>query len=217
MTDDPKHIVVSGYDACGARYSAARAYDRSPEIEQLIETLSPGATVLDIGCGAGVPVTSALAKVSMVIGVDISAVQIEQARLNVPQATFLHGDIMTMEFGPQTFDAVVSFYTLFHLPREEHRPLLERIALWLRPGGHLLATVANSSHPGYTETDFLGVTMYWSHFERSWYSSALRELGFEVLDEGVIGHGYRGLPGLPPERHPVVFARLEGSAGSAVS
>jgi cyclopropane fatty-acyl-phospholipid synthase-like methyltransferase len=215
VTDDPKRIVAAGYDACGARYSAARAHDPSPEIERLLETVSLDATVLDIGCGAGVPVTSALARVCRVVGVDISSVQIEQARLNIPQATFMLGDIMTMEFAPRTFDAVVSFYTLFHLPREEHRTLLERIALWLRPGGHLLATVANSSHPGYTEPDFFGATMYWSHFEQSWYASTLRELGFRVLDQGVLGHGYRGVPGLPPERHPVVFARLEPSEGSA--
>ncbi len=166
MADDPKHIVASGYDTCGRRYSAARAQDPSPEIEQLLGTLSPHATVLDIGCGAGVPVVSALSRSCKVVGVDISSVQIEQARLNVPQATFMLGDIMAMEFAPRTFDAVVSFYTLFHLPREEHGLLLERIALWLRPGGHLLFTVANSSHPGYTEPDFFGATMYWSHFER---------------------------------------------------
>jgi SAM-dependent methyltransferase len=177
--------------------------------------MPPEATVLDIGCGAGVPVTSALARRCKVVGVDVSWVQIEQARLNAPQATFMLGDIMAMEFAPESLDAVVSFYTLFHLPREEHRHLLERIAVWLRPGGHLLITVANSSHPGYTEPDFFGVTMYWSHFEQSWYSSALRELGFEVLAEGVLGHGYRGVPGLPPERHPVVFARLERQQGSA--
>ncbi len=215
MTDNPKHIVASGYDACGRRYSAARAHDPSPELQQFLETVSPGAAVLDIGCGAGVPVTSALARVCKVVGVDISSLQIEQARRNVPRATFMLGDIMGMEFAPQTFDAVVSFYTLFHLPREEHRPLLERIAVWLRPGGHLLITVASSSHSGYTESDVFGVTMYWSHFERSWYSSALRDLGFEVLAEGVLGHGYRGVPGLPPERHPVVFARLERSGRSA--
>ena len=215
MTDNSKHIVASGYDACGVRYSAVRADDPSPEIERLLETLPSDATVLDIGCGAGVPVTSALARVCKVVGVDISSVQIEQARLNIPQATFMLGDIMTMEFAPRTFDAVVLFYTLFHLPRQEHRSLLERIALWLRPGGHLLATVANSSHSGYTEPEFFGVTMYWSHFKQSWYSSALRELGFQVLAEGVIGHGYRGGPGLPLERHPVFFARLEHREKSA--
>ena len=103
---------------------------------------------------------------------------------------------------------VVSFYALFHIPREEHSPLLERVASWLRPGGYLFVTVANSDYPGYTEPDFFGVTMYWSHFESAWYASVFNELGFEVLEHGVLGHGYRDVPGLPPERHPVIFAQL---------
>jgi SAM-dependent methyltransferase len=204
---DPKQIVTAGYDTCGPRYNAARARDPSPELQRLLGVLAPGAGVLDIGCGGGVPVTAALARRASVTGVDISTVQIEEARKRLPDVRVIVGDIMSQEFEPASFDAVVSFYTLFHLPREEHRPLLERVARWLRPGGHLLATVASSDRPGYTEPDFFGVSMYWSHFEPAWYASVLNELGFEVLERGVLGHGYRDVAGLPPERHPVVFAR----------
>jgi len=161
-----------------------------------------------------VPVTSALAQHASVVGVDISEVQVEQARSRVPKATILHGDIMTQSFEPSSFDGVVSLYTLFHLPREEHRPLLERVARWLSPGGHLLATVANSDHPGYTEDDFFGATMYWSHFESKWYEDVLRDLEFSILHRGVKGHGYRSVPGLPAERHPLIFARLEHGKSS---
>ena len=212
---DSKQVVLSGYELCGPRYSAARAADPSPELQRLIDVLEPGASVLDVGCGAGVPVTAALDRIADVVGVDLSPVQIEQARRNVPAARFLVGDVMEQDFERASFDAVVAFYALFHLPREEQRLLLERVASWLRPGGHLLATVANSSHPGYTESDFFGVTMYWSHFEAAWYPETLRELGFEILAEGRLGHGYRDVPGLPPERHPIVFARRHpGEAGA---
>ena len=90
--------------------------------------------------------------------------------------------------------------------------LLERIGRWMRPGGHLLITVANSSHRGYTESDFFDTTMYWSHYECSWYVSVLEELNFTILRSGVLGHGYRNVPGLPSERHPVVLARTSASA-----
>jgi cyclopropane fatty-acyl-phospholipid synthase-like methyltransferase len=204
----PKQIVAAGYDEGGFRYSAARAEATSPALASLLEVLPAGATVLDIGCGAGVPVTAALARVADVVGVDISPVQLEQARRNVPQARFILGDIMATEFSPQSFDAVVAFYALFHVPREEHRALLERISTWLRPAGHFLATLAGTSHPGYTEPDFFGATMYWSYFAADWYLDVLRALGFDVLAAGVVGHGYRPAPGLPPEQHPYVFARL---------
>jgi SAM-dependent methyltransferase len=214
MTENPKQIVARGYDMCGRAYNQARAHDPSPELALLINVLPTRARVLDIGCGGGVPVTSTLVNHASIVGVDISAFQVEQARQRVPKATIIHGDIMAQSFEPSSFDGVVSFYTLFHLPREQHRSLLGRIARWLSPGGHLLATVANSAHPGYTEDDFFGATMYWSHFQSEWYETALRDLGFCIIHRGAVGHGYRGIPGLPAERHPVIFARLEHGESS---
>jgi SAM-dependent methyltransferase len=214
VTSCPKEIVAAGYDACSASYTAVRVSDPSPALTRLLEVLSPRARVLDIGCGAGVPVTTTLAQTADVVGVDISPVQIKEARRNVPNGSFLVGDIMSQTFEPSSFDAIVSFYALFHLPRDEHRPLLDRIAIWLRPGGHLLLTVADADHPGYTEPDFFGATMYWSHFEAGWYASVLRELGFVVFTEDVLGHGYRQVRSLPAERHPVVFAKSPGKRSS---
>ena len=76
--------------------------------------------MLDIGCGAGVPVTQALSGRFAVTGVDISSEMVRQARANVPGATFIHGDITSVDFPDSSFDAVVAFYSIFHLPREEH-------------------------------------------------------------------------------------------------
>jgi len=208
MPQDPKQTVARGYDLCGPAYNEARSHEACPELTLLIDALRDGARVLDIGCGGGVPVTVALVQHASVVGVDISAVQVEQARRRVPGATVIHGDIMEQSFEPGSFEGVVSFYALFHLPREEHRPLLERIARWLAPGGHLLITVGESDDSSYTEDDFFGATMYWSQFESQWYEKALLDLGFTILHRGVVGHGFRNEPGLPPERHPVIFARL---------
>ena len=205
---DPKQIVESGYDACSSRFNAQRSRHPSAELTQLTDALPAGARVLDVGCGGGVPVTLALSRHADVVGVDISAVQIEQARARVPNASFVVGDITAQQFERASFDAVVAFYALIHVPREEHRPLLERIATWLKPGGYLLVSVARGGHPGYTEKDFFGATMYWSHFETTWYTALLGERGFDVIASGLLGHGYRDGAGYPDERHPIVFARL---------
>jgi cyclopropane fatty-acyl-phospholipid synthase-like methyltransferase len=47
----------------------------------------------------------------------------------------------TIEFPPDCFDAVVSFYTLEHIPRQEHKTVLRRIYKWLRDGGFLLLSI----------------------------------------------------------------------------
>ncbi len=202
-----KRIVTAGYDRCGPRYNEARSSEGSPELESLLGDLPAGADVLDVGCGGGSPVTRALSERCALTGVDISPVQVEEARRRMPGARFIAADIMTLHFDAESFDAIVSFYALFHLPRDEHRPLLERFAGWLRPGGRLLISVAHSSHPGYTEPDFFGVTMYWSHHASPWYVDTLESLGFEILRDSVTGHGYRE-DSAPAERHPVILARL---------
>jgi SAM-dependent methyltransferase len=108
--------------------------------------------------------TAALADGRRVTGVDISATQIELARRNVPGATFLQADMTALAFPARSFDAVVAFYSLTHVPRDEQGPLLERIATWLRPGGVFIASMGVEEDPGGVERDWLGVDMYFSHF-----------------------------------------------------
>jgi SAM-dependent methyltransferase len=205
--DAAKQIVASGYDRCAQAYAAARALEPGAELALLRAHLPPPARILDVGCGAGLPVTAALARMGTVIGVDISEAQIALARANVPEARFIHGDIMSQTFDAASFDAIVACYSLFHLPRDEQRVFLNKVLGWLRPGGCIFATLPHSDHAGYTEDDFFGVTMYWSQHEPAWYHDQFLKLGFEILHFGELGHGFHAATGLPPERHPVILAR----------
>ncbi len=143
-----KAVVQKGYDSCAKNYDQARRTEVNLELNLITRRLEQGARVLDIGCGAGVPITRTLAEKFSITGVDISSEMIRRARINVPEASFIHNDIMAMKFPPGEFHAVCSFYTVFHLPREEHPELFKRIHEWLKPGGYLLATVAvfNEAH-----------------------------------------------------------------------
>jgi SAM-dependent methyltransferase len=130
--------------------------------------------------------------------------------MNVPTGTFIQGDIMSVTFPPAAFDAAVAFYTLFHLPREEHPELLKRIRTWLKPGGYLLATVTSFAEAPYTEDDFFGVTMYWSNYGLDDYKAILTEIGFSLLETAAIGHGYTTEKPAPSEHHPLIFAQVVG-------
>ena len=48
--------------------------------------------------------------------------------------------------------------------------------------------------------------MYWSHFDGDWYTGVLRELGFDLVSNDVLGHGYRDA-NARPELHPIILAR----------
>ena len=63
--DEPKRIVERGYDAIADRYLAwsgerpSRARQRA--LELVLAELPADAEILELGCGAGIPMTAALA------------------------------------------------------------------------------------------------------------------------------------------------------------
>ena len=204
---NPKILVQRGYDCRAAAYNDARKREAGPELDLLTRRLEDGATVLDVGCGAGVPYTRDVAQRFTVTGVDSSSEMIQRARANVPKASFIHGDIMSVEFPPSSFNGVVAFYSVFHLPREEHSELFRRIYDWLQPGGYFLCTLTRFSEEAYTEDDFFGVKMYWSNHGLEEYKEILTRVGFTLLETSVISHGYAKAHQAPPENHPLVFAQ----------
>ena len=143
--NDIKQLVAHSYDTIAETHAAwastVRTDERVRYAAELIARLPAGAVVLELGCGTGIPTTRALAEHFDVTGVDIAARHIELARQNVPAARFIHADMAALDIAPASFDAVAAFYSIIHLPREEHAGLLRRIAGWLRPDGAIVKTV----------------------------------------------------------------------------
>jgi cyclopropane fatty-acyl-phospholipid synthase-like methyltransferase len=199
-------LVQQTYDLIASDYNRGRLdeLDDARALAPLIDRLPRGAKVLDLGCGAGVPITLALSQRYDVTGIDFSVEQIALAKAQVPKATFVQADMTTCEFPKGAFDAVVSFFAIFHVPREEHAGLFERIHGWLKPGGYFMATLALENEAGYTEDDYFGQEMHWSNFGIEEYERLLADSGFAVLDGWVLADDAATDN---PERHPVVLAR----------
>ena len=204
---DYRALVRKGYDRCAETYAAARRGDDSDQLGALLPLLPRGSNVLDLGCGAGVPIARTLARRHKVTGIDTSESMLRLARTAVPGARFLNGDILGVELEAGSFDAAVLIFVLFHLPREEHGSVFERVRSWLRPGGYFLATLSEEAEAPYTEDDFFGTRMYWSSLGYEEYRKLLLDLGFEILGERIIGHGYGRKTQIRDERHPMVLAR----------
>jgi SAM-dependent methyltransferase len=201
-TRDYKRLVIDGYDDCAPRFNAARALEAEDALAPLMTLLPERARVLDLGCGAGVPVARTLGARFDVVGADISASQLALARKQAPGVALIRADMEHLHFAPASFDAVVSFYAIFHIQRKHQPELFARIHDWLRPGGLLLASLGRTDGPSYTEQDFFGVEMYWSHYDRDRYRDLLRDAGFESVEESTLTHGYRD-DGAPVEQHPL--------------
>ena len=184
MNPSFKRVVETGYDRIAERYLASKdAEDPTTlaALDELARELSPGATVLDLGCGAGVPATRRLAQRFAVTGVDLSTRQLELARQHVPAANFLKADMTDLSFAPEAFAAVVAFHSIIHLPRAEHPALLGKIRRWLKPGGVFLATWALGEWEG-EENDWegWGAPMRWSHHDGETSLELLRGAGFAI-------------------------------------
>ncbi len=152
---------------------------------EFAQRLPGGARVLDLRCGPGVPSTKALAHRFDVIGVDISEAQIGLARENVPEATFIHGDFAEIEFPEASLDGVAAFYSISHVPREEHALLFERIARWLVPGGLFLATLGATDSPHWVG-EWLGVPMFFSSHDAATNRALLRGAGLELMIDEIV-------------------------------
>jgi SAM-dependent methyltransferase len=179
-----KRLVEQGYDRIAERYAAWAAQvwsdERARYTDLITRSLPDGADVLELGCASGGPTTQALAARFKLTGVDLSARNVELARANVPSASFLHADMTALEFESERFDAVVAFFSIIHVPRDEQAGLLANISHWLCPGGLFVATMgARATENGYEE-DWLGAPMYWSHFDAETNRRLVAEAGLVI-------------------------------------
>ena len=183
-------MVARGYDAAARRYlewSALRPSEaRLAYLRRACDLIPPGARVLELGCGAGIPMTAALADGRDVTGVTSRRRRSSWPGRTFPGATFLQADMTAVAFPPASFDAVVAFYSLTHVPRDDVPPLLGRIREWLRPGGVLIATMGVEDDPGGIEHDWLGVDMYFSHFSARRNRRLVEAAGFVVDSSEVL-------------------------------
>lgn len=187
---DPAEVVRRGYDAVSHLYrrDCDDPAEYAPWLTTLRRRLPASASVLDLGCGCGIPVARTLADNGHhVIGVDLSEVQVNRARQLVPRARFLRADATQITFPAQTFDAVVCLYTLIHMPIDAQPHLISRIATWLRPGGWLLATTGAQAWTG-SEDNWLGgtATMWWSHADAATYRDWITQAGLHIESDDFV-------------------------------
>jgi len=145
MTDTAR--VVATYTAAADTFDALPFWHEFGRrtVERL--RLRPGERVLDLCCGTGasaLPAARAVGPTGSVLGVDLTPALIEvatraAAREGLTQARFEVGDVETVAFPRDSFDAVVSVFGLFFA--DDMAGLLRRAWTWLAPGGRLAVTV----------------------------------------------------------------------------
>ena len=138
---------------------------------KLIRLIPRGAAVVELGCGAGVPVAWILSDRCAYRGIDASSEQIQEAVHAVPSAAFLCADPHEVTMHSGACDAVISFFSLADVEPDRWPALVRSIREWLVPDGVFVGAVAIPDPAAdVTVPDFLD------------------DAGLEILDSEVVIH-----------------------------
>jgi SAM-dependent methyltransferase len=136
----------NGYEDVAVEFLARRGSGRSTgvgvnAVRAWARTLPPGASVIDLGCGPGFPITEVLVDEGLsVCGVDAAPTFVQAFRRNLPNTPVACEAVEDSMFFNRTFDAVLAWGLIFLLSPEDQRRLIQRMADILVPGGRLLFT-----------------------------------------------------------------------------
>jgi SAM-dependent methyltransferase len=117
-------------------------------VQEWARTLRRGATVIDLGCGSGRPITAALLTEGLnVYAIDASPTLTEAFRRNFPNTPVACEAVEESALFDRTFDGVVAWGLIFLLSPDAQRRLIRRVAEILVPGGRLLFTSCAGVEP----------------------------------------------------------------------
>jgi SAM-dependent methyltransferase len=154
--------------------------------------LSPGAQVLDVGCGYGRHAMELAARGFHVVGLDMSTPLLvrggEEAHRRGLTINFVRGDMRELDFEAQFDGAYCLFSTFGYFDDETNKKTVANIARALRPGGRVLIEILNRD---YVIAD-LPTRVWWEgdgcvvleEVELNYFSSRIQVNRSVVFDDG---------------------------------
>jgi len=140
----------NGYEEIASIFISGRGRNRSgvgaSVVAEWSQLLPAGATILDLGCGTGIPISQTLIERGFnLYGVDASASMTAEYQTNFPTAAVECASVEDSDFFGRRFDGVVAWGLFFLLSPEVQRKLIAKIAASLPSGGRLLFTAPSQA------------------------------------------------------------------------
>jgi SAM-dependent methyltransferase len=113
----------------------------SQVVEQWASTLAKGASVIELGCGGGYPITRALHAAGLRLwAIDSSPTLVAEFERRFPTVPVQCAKAQDSDFFNRTYDAAIAVGLIFLLPEHEQLALIGRVANILALGGRFLFT-----------------------------------------------------------------------------
>jgi SAM-dependent methyltransferase len=182
MSESPAGNIIDLYQRNAKAWDDARGrslFERS-WLDRFITLLPPSGSVVDIGCGAGEPITGyLLARGLAVTGVDSAPAMIERCIARFPSAEFHVADMRTLAL-QRRFDGLIAWDSFFHLTAEDQRGMFPIFAAHAAKCAALLFTTGPEH--GEAIGTFEGEPLYHASLAPAEYRSLLDAAGFAVVE-----------------------------------
>ena len=175
-------LIAAFYERNSAKFDSSRrkSFSERAWLDRFLQPLPKGGRVLDLGCGAGEPVSRHLIdRGFMVSGVDISPKMVGLCRTRFPRHRWINADMRRVAMDG-FYDGVLAWDSLFHLRGDEQAAVIVRIGAWLAPGGRVLF---NTTPVKGTEMEsFQGEPLYRPSLEPHQYREAFVRAELAEID-----------------------------------
>lgn len=154
--------------------------------DRFVACLTQGATVLDLGCGSGMPVAHNLVQHGLyVTGVDSSPTMISLCRNRMPEQEWIVSDMRTVVLD-RRFNGILGWDSFFFLRPDDQRKMFNVFAAHASPSALLMFNTG----PRYGEAigQYRGEPLYHASLDSAEYEALLDQFGFKVVSYTVEDH-----------------------------
>jgi SAM-dependent methyltransferase len=186
---DPVALTVATYDRVVAEYARLHGEEQilretREKFARLVTGQAPAEQfrILDAGCGPGRDSAWFADRGFQVVGVDLSAGMLEEARRRAPSAVFLRADLRQLPFPPGSFDGIWCSASLLHLDRDEVPDVLRAFKRLLDHGWLYLAVKEGEGDELTDRVYGPGNLRRFTYFNRYEIELLVERAGFEVRE-----------------------------------
>lgn len=175
MTDSAKTYEAHAYEYLRGR-------DTSPigtqVIDQWSRTLRKGATVIELACGGGYPITRVLNAAGLQLwAVDSSPTLVAEFQSRFPAIPVQCARVQESDFFDRTYEGAIAIGLIFLLSESDQSTLISRVSKILVPGGRFLFT-APIERGNWTD---MNTGLECRSLGQASYEELLKESGFRVV------------------------------------